>query len=429
MDKGRCQILSDTLDKILRPLKFTSKEFYPFIGGLVLVILGAIYAYSQQLSKGMGMTGLNDVTIWGLYISNFIFFIGLSHAGIAISAAVRIMKWNKYKPIARIAEVLTLVSLIMAGLSIVIDLGRPDRAFLLILKFPERFWESPLIWDITAVATYLILSTTYLYLPLRHDIRVSRDHLSGWRKKLYNYLLPGYEEGELPTVNRLSWWLAVSILPVMVMVHTTVAWIFSLLSSRPLWFNAFAGPYYIVAAVASGISSVIVIASILRKVFHWEDLIQPEMFRGLSNFTAIVTLVYLYMMLAEQLTARYTGPAGEFFVSEAWLFGSFAAIFWVATTALMVIPLIYMLVQAFQPGKINISVTAFMAFLLVVAFWFKRYIIIVPTLSIGIQDVGLYSPSWVELAILAGLFALPTLLYTILIKIIPIIELEDYHIE
>jgi molybdopterin-containing oxidoreductase family membrane subunit len=413
--------------KILRPLVYTSKEFYPFLAGLIIVTIVFAYAYSLQLSKGLGVTGLNDITIWGIYIANFIFFIGISHAGIAISAAVRILKLERYAPIARMAELLTLVSLMMAGLSIVIDLGRPDRSFLMIVHFFERIGSSPLLWDITAVATYLILSSTYLYLPMREDLKLCMDQFSGWRKSLFKLLLPAYEEGEEPTIRRLSWWMAITILPVMVMVHTTVSWIFSLLSSRPLWFGAAAGPYFIAAAVASGIGSVVVIAAVVRHLFQWEDLLPPEIFRGLGNFLAMITLVYLYFMLVEQFTARYAGPAGEFFVSESWLFGAFAPTFWILTFLGLFIPFIVLLVQAFRPGHVNINLTAIVSFWLVIAFWFKRYIIVVPTLSIGTEHLGLYAPTWVELAVLAGSFSLPILLYTILVKLIPIVEMGESH--
>jgi Ni/Fe-hydrogenase subunit HybB-like protein len=421
--------LSDRVEKIMRPIKHTSREFYPFVAILGLIFAVSVYAYQQQLMYGLGVTGLNDVTIWGIYIVDFIFFIGISHAGIAISAAVRILNADRYKPIARIAELLTIVSLIMAGLSIVIDLGRPDRALLLLLKYADRFRYSPLIWDITAVGTYLILSSTYLYLPMRRDIKVAMERTTGWRSRMFKYMLPLYEEGEEATIDRLAFWLAVTILPVMVMVHTTVAWIFSLLSSRPLWFNAFAGPYYIVAAISSGIASVMVIAAVMRKVYHWEDFIKPELFRGLSNFTAMTTLVYLYMMMAEQLAALFAGPTAELFVSEEWLFGNFATLFWLMTTLGLVIPFLYMLIQAFRKDYVNVTWTAVMSFILVIAFWFKRYIIIVPTLSIGVQQVGIYLPTWVEIAILLGSFALPLLLYAVLTKVVPLIEMgEEHHV-
>ena len=416
----------DKIEKLLRPIKYTSREFYPWVLFLAIVSLGAIYAYTRQLSQGLGVTGLNDVTIWGVYIVNFIFFIGISHAGIAISAAVRLLKSQRYKPIARIAELLTIVSLAMAGLSIVIDLGRPDRSFLLVVRYIARFRESPLIWDITAVATYLTLSSTYLYLTLRRDFKIASQRVEGWRKQFFELLIPAYQDDEHTTIERLSFWLSVTILPVMVMVHTTVAWIFALLGSRPLWFTAFAGPYYIIAAIASGIGSVVVIAAIMRKIYHWEDILEPMVFKGLANISMFTTLIYIYMMLAEQIGALYAGPEAEFLVSYEWIFGSFSGLFWGMTTIGLILPFLFLLWQAFKPGYVNIDGSAVMCFILVIAFWFKRYMIIVPTLSLGIQKVGLYSPTWVELAILFGAFAVPILMYTLLSKIVPLIELEEH---
>jgi Ni/Fe-hydrogenase subunit HybB-like protein len=420
--------LSDRIEKLLRPIRHTSKEFYPFIGFLSVISIVAIYAYVQQLTMGLGVTGLNDVTIWGIYIVNFIFFIGISHAGIAISATVRLMKLHRYHKIARIAELLTIVSLAMAGLSIVIDLGRPDRSYLLITKYLLRFPFSPLTWDITAVGTYLTLSATYLYLTLRQDFKIVSERFDGWRGKFYAMLIPFYEASEKATIDRLSFWLSVTILPIMVMVHTTVAWIFALLGSRPLWFTAFAGPYYIVAAVASGLGSVVVIAAVMRRIYHWEDILEPMLFKGLANISMLTTLIYIYMMMAEQIGALYAGPEAEFLVSYAWIFGDFSGMFWTMTTFGLIAPFLFLLWQAFKPGYVNIDGSAIACTVLVIAFWFKRYMIIVPTLSLGIQGVGMYSPTWVEIAIMLGAFAIPILMYAVITKIVPLIELtEETH--
>jgi molybdopterin-containing oxidoreductase family membrane subunit len=415
--------MSDYEEKILYPLRNTSKSFYLFVAALVIASLWLVYAYSIQLSTGLAVTGLSDVVIWGAYISNFIFFIGLSHAGIAISAAVRIMRLDNYKPIVRIAELLTIVSLAMAGISIVIDLGRPDRAYLLITSWVSRIGTSPLIWDITAVATYLILSSTYLYISLREDIYKVMIRSTGWRKKFYNLCIPWYDIDEGPTVHRLSRWLAITILPVMVMVHTTVAWIFGLISSRPLWFGGMAGPYFVIGAITSGIAAVVAIAYIVRNLFHWEDIIKPQIFRGLGNFLAIVILIYMYFMLSEQMTANYAGPAGEYIVTQDWLFGPYSIIFWPMFIGGMVLPCALLLWQAFKPGYINIKMTSILAVLVVIAFWVKRYLIIVPTMTRGLDII--YQPSWIEISIILGTFAVPTLIYTIFLKFFPIIELEE----
>jgi molybdopterin-containing oxidoreductase family membrane subunit len=416
--------LTDREEKILYPLRNTSKSFYVFLAALSIVSLWFLYAYYIQLNYGLAVTSLSDVVIWGVYISNFIFFVGLSHAGIAISAAVKILKLDNYKPIVRIAELLTIVSLAMAGLSIVIDLGRPDRAFLLITSWTSRIGTSPLIWDITAVATYLILSATYLYISLREDIHKVMMSSTGWRKKFYSLCIPWYDEDETPTVHRLSRWMAVTILPVMVMVHTTVAWIFGLISSRPLWFGGIAGPYFVAGAIVSGIAAVIAIAAILRSLFHWQDIIKPQIFRGLGNFLAIMILIYLWFLLSEQMTANYAGPSGENIVSQEWLFGSYSGIFWPMLLGGMVLPCIILLWQAFKPGYVNINLTAILAGAVVLAFWVKRYLVIIPTMTRGLEGI-VYTPSWVEVSIVIGTFALPALMYTLFVKFFPIIELEE----
>jgi len=419
--------LNHESDAILRPLTTTSRSFYAFIGFLSVVIALFLYAWYVQLTQGLGVTGMNDTIIWGLYISNFIFFIGISHAGIAISAAVRIANLRKYKPITRIAEALTLASLLMAAFSIIVDMGRPDRSWNLIVNYFDRIGQSPLLWDISAVATYLVLSTTYLYLSMREDMAFLRGSLTSWQAKLYNILLPGYTPGEHKTVSKLAWWLAVTILPIMVMVHTTVAWIFSLLPNRPMWFGAVAGPYFIIAAVSSGIASVIVIASILRHLFHWEELIPKDIIKGLSNFLGVTTLTYIYFMFAEQMTARYAGPGGELRVSNAWFFGEFSIYFWAMFLIGLALPTAALLIRGMMRKEADIRLSVVTSVLIILALWVKRVIIIVPTQARPLMPVswGIYIPTWVEWSIVAGTFAIATLIYTLFLKIFPIIEIVE----
>jgi len=422
--------MKDDVRYLLKPLTFTGRRFYAFIAVLVGVIGLAGYAWYVQLTQGLGVTGMNDTTIWGLYISNFIFFIGISHAGIAISAAVRLASLDKYKPIMRMAEALTLASLLMAALSIVLDLGRPDRSAYLLTYFFERVGQSPLLWDISAVATYLVLSVTYLYFSLREDMAILKDEVGSWRGKLYKFLLPWHEEGEEETISRVAWWMAICILPIMVMVHTTVAWIFSLLPNRPLWFGAVAGPYFIVAAVSSGIATVIVIAIVLRYLFGWEDYVKPEIIKGLTNFMAITTLVYMYFMFAEHMTARFAAPAPEVRVSNAWFFGEFSLLFWGMFIFGIFIPTFALIINAIRSKEVNMKLSVAASVTIVIALWIKRVLIIVPTQTRPLMplDYGIYVPTWVEWSLVAGTFAMAALIYTLFLKIFPIVEIaEELH--
>jgi Ni/Fe-hydrogenase subunit HybB-like protein len=410
-------------DERLRPIFSSDISLYPYIGSLLVILIWGVYAYTVQLRIGLAGTGMNNITIWSVYIVNFIFFSGISLAGIGIAAAVRIMHMKTYQPLVRIAEVLTVVSLSMAGLSVVIDLGRPDRAYLLIQKYFERIGTSTMMWDITAVATYLILSATFLYVGLRGDLKICSELTGNWRKSLYNALLFWYDDSEKPTIHRLARILSITILPVMVMFHTVLAWIFGVGSTRPLWFGAVAGPYFVSAAVASGIGAIIVIAALLRWAYNWGDILKDNIFRGLGNFLSVSILVYLYFMLAEVTTSKYAAPSSEAQVINEWLFGGFAYIYWPMLIIGMILPATILIIQALKPGYVNVKITAILAAIVVGAFWVKRYIIIVPTLSLGAYVP--YHPSWIEVSITAATSALFFLMYTGFVKIFPLFELEE----
>ena len=410
-------------DERLKPIHHTSKSFYPYIGALLVVFLWGVYAYTVQLDVGLAVTSMNDITIWGTYIVNFIFFSGISLAGIGIATAVRILHLKDYEPLVRFAELLTVCGLAVAGISVVIDLGRPDRSYLLIENYVQRIGTSTMIWDITAVATYFILSATFLYIGLRPDLRYLMNHYTDWKKTVYGLMTPWYSEDEKPTGRRISHLLSIAILPVMVLFHTVLAWIFGVGSTRPLWFGSAAGPYFVSAAIASGTASIILLAYLLRTLYDWGHIIEDKVFRGLGNFLSVSILVYMYFMLSELMTASYAAPSGEALVSQEWLFGEFAYIFWPMLIFGMIIPTLWFIYQALKPNYVNIKISSFMSVLVVIAFWFKRYIIVIPTLSIGAYEI--YFPSWVEISITLGSFALLFLVYSLFIKVYPMFELEE----
>lgn len=422
MVKGWENGLSMEEDKRLRPLVYTSKSFYPFIGALSVLVLLALYAFWVTLDVGPGVTGLDNLTIWGVYIVSFIFYAGISLAGIAISAAVHVVGLKEYTPIVRIFEVLTFASLIVGTLNIVVDLGGPYRVFLIIIHFFPRVETSTMTWDITAVAAYFILSLTFLYFSLREDLKLCQRHCSGWRAILYSLLTPLYHEDEGPIIRRVLYVLAAMLLPIMVMFHTIVSWILGLNPSRPLWYGSVMGPYFISAAITSGIAAVILISVFCRELFHWEEYFTNHMYQGLGNFLAINILIYLYFMLCDAFTVLYAGPTLDHMVTVEMLFGSFAVIYWPMVIFGMVIPFLYFIYQGFvKPEHVNVRMIALLSFLVVAAFWVKRYLIVVPTLTLGV--IKIYSPSWIEVTISIGLLALLILIITLLIKIFPILDL------
>lgn len=420
---------SSSEEQLLKPLLRNSQAFYIF-GGILLVLIAWFgYAWGIQLTQGMGVTGMRTPVgaAWGVYIANFVFFVGLAHGGIAIAAAIRLLKLTTYTPIARMGEVLTVISLMMAGLSIMIDMGRPDRIFNTILYWPQRVGSSSLSWDITVIIIYFALSASYLWLTMRQDLirYVDRFALRGW---IYKILLIGYEPDERIKIDRMAWWLSIAIVFLIVMLSGgVVAWIFGLLPSRPGWFGAMAGPYFLTAAIASAIAAVIVIAGILRRLFNWQVQIKAEIFKGLGAFLGIITLFYLYLVLAEQLTMRYAGPVSESLISEMLLQGKMAPIFWPMIILGFLVPSLLLIAQAINTRWLSVTRTVLAAAAIVIAFWIKRFLIVVPSLLRPLLPFpgGSYSPSWIEWSVITGIFAIAVLLFMLFLKIFPILEASE----
>ncbi|MFC2020642.1 NrfD/PsrC family molybdoenzyme membrane anchor subunit [Chloroflexota bacterium] len=416
-------------EHLLRPLLTTGKSFYVLAGGLLILIAWFGYVWYIQLTQGLVVTAMRTPVgaAWGGYIASFVFFVGIAHGGIAIAAAIRLLNLTKYQPVARMGEVLTVISLMMAGLSIMIDMGRPDRVFNIIIYWPERIGTSSLSWDVTVIILYFTLSTSYLWLTMRKDLALCSERFPKL-KLIYKALLIGYNPNEEHKVSRMSWWLSIAIVFLIVMLSGgVVPWIFGLLPSQPGWFSALAGPYFLTAAIGSAIAAVIVVAATLRQIFNWQDYIKPEIFRGLGTFLSVITLFYVYLVLAEQLTMRYAAPLSEFLISEKILQGEFAPIFWPMLILGFLVPSVTLLVQGVRSSWFSLTRVVWAAAFILIAFWVKRFLIVVPSLLRPLLPFpeGNYSPTWIEWSILAGTFAMTILLFMVFLKLFPIVDLSE----
>ncbi len=414
-------------DKLVRPLFSTSKSFWITFGILLAATVWFVVAWITQLGSGLAVTGMRDIpggAPWGLYITNFVFWIGITHAGIAIASAIRLFKLHAYAPIARIAELVTIFSLAMAGVSIVMDMGRPDRLFGIIANYPDRIGSSPLVWDVTAVAVYLIFAVSYLYIEMREDIaRLAAKVRWGW---LYRALLVGYRKGERQRIERIVFWASIFNFPIKDMVHTTVGWIFGLMVSRPGWYGAILGPYYVAGAVLSGLAAVVVVTAIFRRVLGWQDVIKPLVFRGLGRVLSWFSILYIYFVLAEFITVKFAGPTGELDVSATWSSGTFATAYWIQIAALVIAFAIFFINTVF-PKVFRINTTVIASAMIVVTLWVTRFLIVVPSLTRPQlpYQAGAYSPTWVEWSLVGGTFAIAALFFLIFTKFLPVLPLTE----
>lgn len=420
------------LQSAFRPLLKTSREFYMFIAGLLLILIGWVYVVSVQTLVGHGVQGLSTKgAMWGIIVANIIHLIGISHVGIAISASVRIMNLERYKPLARIAELVTLVSMTAAVINITLDVGRPDR-FLVNVVLHGRI-HAPFVWSMTVISWYVIGSSVYLYLAMRRDLCIASIEIPK-RRWLYRLLSIGYLDTEKvqETHHRTVWWCAVIILPIMVSVHSVYGFVFGLQPGRPGWFNPIMAPYFVLGAIVSGFSAMIIIIAVLRKVYHWHEFLPPRMFKGLGIFLGFVTWLYMYFLFSEILTGLYSAPEADHSVWTDYLWGRFAPLAWPTLIVGLFIPFWLLFIQGCNPKICSIGLTVTAAILINLALWMIRYLIVVPSFYHPLlpYHIASYMPTLNELMVMLGTWVFAILFFTLLIKLLPVIELpENYKIK
>jgi Ni/Fe-hydrogenase subunit HybB-like protein len=316
--------------RLIDPLFTTGPRFYLLALGLSAVVAWGLFMYLRQLSLGLGETGMDRPVYWGVYMVNFIFFIGISHAGTLISAILRVTGAEWRRPITRVAEAITVFALIVGTLQIIIDMGRPDR-LLFVLQYGRL--QSPILWDVISVTAYFLGSVMYLYLPLIPDVAIVRDNFpeygAAWRRKLYTVLALGWRG------NREQWLrlekaiavMAILIIPVAVSVHTIISWILAT-TVQPGWHSSIFGPYFVVGAIFSGIGMLFLAMTAVRRVLHLEAYITKRQYRNLGLLFLTMTAVWAYFTFAEHLGIAAAQESDEFPVLASKLWGQYAAGFW-----------------------------------------------------------------------------------------------------
>ncbi len=409
---------------ILAPLRQTSSQFYVVLTGLSLVVLAGIVALANQWWIGLGVTGLSRPVYWGVYITNFVFFIGISHAGTLISAILRVTQAEWRRPITRIAEAITFFALILGMLQVWIDMGRPER-----ILFPFIFgrFQSPFLWDFTCVGVYFMSSMLYLYLPLVPDLARLRERMTDaprWRRWFYTMMSFGWH-GNAEQHRRLEiaiGIMAIVIIPVAVSVHTVVSWIFGM-TMQPMWHSTILGPYFVVGAIFSGIAMLFLFMTILRRAWHLEQWIGEKQYDYLGILLLVMSAFWGYFTLAEFLTTGYSSVTNEVAVFHAKLLGEYAPEFWTMVAANLVIPFA---ILSRRKGRRPLG--AFIAsFSVVVGMWIERFLIVAPSLtrpSLGFMP-AVYIPSITEVAITAGSLALFALLFLLFFKLFPAISVWE----
>ena len=417
---------------LLTPTTTFPLAYKLWIAFLLTFIGVAIWAYVIQFQNGLGVTGMRDYVSWGLYIASFVFFVATALVGMLISAVVGLTGQKWIIPISRIAEMIALSFVMMAGIIIVVDMGRPDR---LLNVFIYGRFQSPIFWDITVVNVYLIISFLLLFLPLLPDLGIMRNHLKKdlpkWQWNLYNILSLGWvgTPGQYKILHRTIRVLLILIVPVALALHTVTSWL-SALTLRAGWDSTIFGPYYVSGAFVAGAGAVLVAMYFLRKFYKLEDYITDFHFDKMGKLMVLVALLYLYFNINEFLVPGFKmKEADAHHIHTLFSFhGEYGIMFWMTQTFGLLLPIFLGFFKRFRkPFPMMLIGLA-----VVVGAWYKRVIIIVPTLIhafLPIQNVPEsfhhYSPTGIEIIITLGTIATAVLIFSILVKLFPVIAIWE----
>lgn len=413
---------------LLRPLRDTSWKFYVLVACLATLVAAGIGAWVFQVWSGFGVTGITWPIYWGVFVTNFVFWIGISHAGTLISAILRLVNAGWRRPVTRCAEVITVFALIIGGLFPVIHLGRPWLFFWMV-PYPNRrmIWpnfRSPLVWDFFAIFTYLVASLLFLWLPMLPDLARVRDRSTKTRKTIYGLLALGWrgtprQWHSLETAMQI---MAIAIIPVAVSVHTIVSFDFSM-APVPMWHSTIFGPYFVAGAIFSGIAALLIAMATLRTILRLHEYLRPVHFDNLGKLLLMMSLVWAYFTFNERFTVWYGNHEADintFLVTQR---GTFAPLFWTMVACNFVVPVVVLGITKLR----TITGCVVASFAVCIGMWIERFLIIVPSLGHKYLPYSwsFYRPRPVEILITIATFAAMILLFTLFAKFVPIISMWE----
>jgi Ni/Fe-hydrogenase subunit HybB-like protein len=420
---ARQKIIDDLL-----PKKFGTRGRI-WVTVLVIICIIGVVGYARQLSSGLVVTAMRDYASWGIYISNFVFFVAISLVGSLITAVLRLVNVKWSTPLTRIAEIIAVSAITFASIIIVVDMGRPERFYNL---FVHGRLQSPIIWDVIVITTYFFISLLLLYFPLLPDFKImieSRKVAGKFINKIYSFLGSFWKNTpkQIKISRRSIRLLSITIIPVAFAIHTVTSWLFAT-TYRPGWDSTNFGAYFISGAFLVGAGAVLVAMYIFRNAYHLEKYITINHFDRMGKIVVLLALVYLYFNVNEFLVPAFKMKKTDADHLLGLFRGEYSTIFWFAISASMFLPILILINR-----KGRKPFPAFIAgSLVVVGSWFKRYLIVTPTLLhpfLPMTDVPEsykhYFPSWEEWAIAMGSLAGMLLIVTIFARLFPIIPIQE----
>lgn len=404
------------------------KVYWTLLTILVLLVLAGALAWVNQIQTGIGLAGKNSPVGWAMYITTFVFWVGIAHSGTLISAILFLVRVRWRAAVYRSAEAVTVFAVMTAGLFPFIHLGRVWVAHW-IMPLPNfgGLWpnfRSPLAWDVLAISTYFTVSSTFFIMGMLPDLAIVRDKAKGWRKKLYGMLSLGWQGTDLQWRHFTAAYLFLAALatPLVISVHSIVSWDFAM-SIMPGWHSTIFAPYFVAGAIHSGLAMVVLLLIPIRKSFRLERYITMHHFESLAKFIIFTALVVGSAYVIEIFIAWYSHNPFEQSIFLYRAFGDYSFAFWLLMTTNIAVPMLlwWRKVRTSIPALVVICIS------IEIGMWLERFVIIVTSLAHDYLPSawGLYQPTLTDSVIVIGSFAWFFMLFMIFVKVLPAVSMWE----
>ncbi|MBI5838133.1 MAG: polysulfide reductase NrfD [Candidatus Eisenbacteria bacterium] len=417
-------------EELLVALRTPSREYYLALGFCILLVIWGAWSWNYQLVHGFYVYGATHPAMWGTYIVNFVFWVGIAHSGTLISAILFLFRAHFRRAIYRMAEAMTVLAVMTAGLFPIIHVGRSWMIYFAV-PYPNQreLWvnfRSPLVWDVFAVSTYFTVSSIFLYTGLIPDIAAARDRETRpLRKFLYTILSLGWRgtSREWKHFNAAYVYLAAFATPLVISVHSVVSWDFAM-SVNPGWHSTIFAPYFVAGAIFSGVGLVITIMVPLRRIFRLERWVTLDHFDKMAKLCLFTSLIVAYSYALEFFLVWYHGNVIEQQVFLNRAFGPMAVEFWIMITCNAVIPLLLF----FKGVRRNLTALFVISLFVNLGMWMERFVIVAQTLTQSFDPsvtLDRYRPYIIEIGILVGSFGWFFMWFLLFSRLLPIMAVAE----
>lgn len=417
-------------DKLLTPLRGVGLVWW----SLFVVSSGAtalfFFCCAYTIAKGIGTWGNNIPVAWAFAITNFVWWIGIGHAGTFISAFLLLLNQHWRASVNRIAEAMTIFALMNAGLFPILHLGRP-WFFYWLVPYPATMgvwpnFKSALPWDIAAVTTYFTVSVLFWYVGLVPDLAAARDTLtSRIARRAYGIFALGWRgSSHAWHQHRVAIVLLAALAtPLVVSVHSVVSLDFSI-AQLPGWHSTIFPPYFVVGAIYSGFAMVLILVLPLRRAYGLEQVITERHLDAMAKLTLVMGLMLTYSYVIELFMAWYgRDPSERFMYLVERPFGTYAILFWIMIVCNCVSPqLLWWKRFRTSPVVLLSASTA-----ILVGMWLERFVIIVTSLHRDFLSASwrFYKPTWVDLGLLIGSIGFFLFNFLLFVRFVPFIAISE----